>query len=85
MFTLADNAIGYVFNFGDGGTKITSLNVITNKFKTLVLKHIPLPSLPFNQDFFIILNVAMGGNFGGPVDASINSATMEIDYLRLYQ
>ena len=29
-------------------------------------------SLPFNQDFFIILNVAMGGNFGGPVDASIN-------------
>lgn len=42
-------------------------------------------SLPFNQDFFIILNVAMGGNFGGPVDASINSATMEIDYLRVYQ
>lgn len=42
-------------------------------------------SLPFNQDFFIILNVAMGGNFGGPVDVSINSATMEIDYLRVYQ
>lgn len=38
MFTLADNAIGYVFNFGDGGTKTASLNVITYKFKTLGIK-----------------------------------------------
>jgi beta-glucanase (GH16 family) len=42
-------------------------------------------SLPFNQNFFIILNVAMGGNFGGTVDPAFNSATMEIDYVRVYQ
>lgn len=41
--------------------------------------------LPFNQNFFIILNVAMGGNFGGPVDAAFTSAAMEIDYIRVYQ
>ncbi|MEP6713698.1 MAG: family 16 glycosylhydrolase [Ferruginibacter sp.] len=41
-------------------------------------------SLPFNQNFFIILNVAMGGNFGGPVDAAFTSAAMEIDYVRVY-
>lgn len=41
-------------------------------------------SLPFNQNFFIILNVAMGGTFGGPVDPAFNSATMEIDYVRVY-
>ncbi len=42
-------------------------------------------SLPFNQNFFIILNVAMGGTFAGPVDASFVSSTMEIDYVRVYQ
>jgi beta-glucanase (GH16 family) len=42
-------------------------------------------SLPFNQNFFIILNVAMGGNFGGPVDPAFVSAAMEIDYIRVYQ
>ena len=41
-------------------------------------------SLPFNQNFFIILNVAMGGNFGGPVDPAFTSAAMEIDYVRVY-
>ncbi len=42
-------------------------------------------SLPFNQNFFMILNVAMGGNFGGTVDPAITSAVMEIDYVRVYQ
>jgi beta-glucanase (GH16 family) len=42
-------------------------------------------SLPFNQNFFIILNVAMGGNFGGTVDPAFTSASMEIDYVRVYQ
>lgn len=41
-------------------------------------------TVPFNQPFFIILNVAMGGTFGGPVEASFNSAAMEIDYVRVY-
>lgn len=41
--------------------------------------------LPFNQNFFIILNIAMGGNFAGPVDPSFTSATMEVDYVRVYQ
>lgn len=43
------------------------------------------PDIPFNQPFYIILNEAMGGNFGGPVDPSVNKATMEIDYVRVYQ
>jgi PKD repeat protein len=42
-------------------------------------------SLPFNQNFFFILNVAMGGAFGGNVDPTFTSATMEIDYIRVYQ
>ncbi len=42
-------------------------------------------SLPFNSDFFLILNVAMGGNFGGTIDPAFMESTMEIDYVRVYQ
>jgi len=42
-------------------------------------------NLPFNQNFFIILNVAMGGNFGGPVDPAFSSGVMEVDYIHVYQ
>jgi beta-glucanase (GH16 family) len=42
-------------------------------------------TLPFNKDFFFILNVAMGGNFGGTVDPTFTESSMEIDYIRMYQ
>lgn len=41
-------------------------------------------NLPFNQSFFLLLNVAMGGTFGGPVDPGFTSSAMEIDYVRVY-
>lgn len=42
-------------------------------------------SLPFNKDFFLILNVAMGGTFGGTIDSAFSQSTMEIDYVRVFQ
>ena len=42
-------------------------------------------NLPFNHDFFLILNLAMGGNFAGPIDAAVNGAEMQVDYVRVYQ
>lgn len=42
-------------------------------------------AIPFNQDFFFLLNVAMGGTFGGAVDPAVSSATMEVDYIRVYK
>ncbi len=42
-------------------------------------------AMPFNQNFFLILNVAMGGDFGGTIDPAFTSAQMEIDYIRVYQ
>jgi beta-glucanase (GH16 family) len=42
-------------------------------------------TLPFNQNFFVLLNLAMGGNFGGSVDAGFTNATFEVDYVRVYQ
>jgi len=42
-------------------------------------------AIPFNHDFFLILNVAMGGTFGGTVDPAFTNATMEVDYIRVYK
>lgn len=43
------------------------------------------PDDPFHQEFFIIMNVAMGGTFGGEIDPNFISSSMEIDYVRVYQ
>ncbi|MDO1502489.1 family 16 glycosylhydrolase [Winogradskyella maritima] len=41
--------------------------------------------LPFNADFFFIMNVAMGGTLGGTIATGFDEATMEVDYIRVYQ
>ena len=41
---------------------------------------------PFDQPFYIILNLAIGGNFGGPdVDDSIFPQSFVIDHIKVYQ
>ena len=42
-------------------------------------------ALPFNWNFYIILNVAMGGDMGGEIASDFNFDTMEVDYVRVYQ
>ncbi len=42
-------------------------------------------TMPFDSDFFIILNVAVGGTLGGTnIEADLESS-MEVDYVRVYQ
>ena len=41
--------------------------------------------VPFNHDFFFILNIAMGGVFPGPIDPNLTSASMLVDYIRVYR
>ena len=41
---------------------------------------------PYNQPFYFIINVAVGGNFGGDIiDGSIFPQEFLIDYIRVYQ
>lgn len=51
---------------------------------------------PFNKPFFIIMNIAMGGNLGSDkkfetsglkngIDPKLTSVRMEVDYVRVYQ
>ncbi len=44
-------------------------------------------SWPFDQEFYLILNVAVGGHWGGTngVDNMAFPATMLVDYVRVYQ
>lgn len=42
-------------------------------------------AFPFDQDFFLILNLAMGGNLGGAVDPNFTESSFEIDYVRVYK
>jgi beta-glucanase (GH16 family) len=57
-----------------------------------LLYHVATPSdvapndWVFDHNFFILLNVAVGGNFGGFIDPSIEFPTsMRVDYVRVYQ
>ena len=46
---------------------------------------------PFNDEFFVILNLALGGNMGGSIDDNIfadpinNPILMKVDWVRVYQ
>lgn len=42
-------------------------------------------ALPFNWNFYIILNVAMGGDMGGEIASDFDFDTMEVDYVKVYQ
>ena len=40
---------------------------------------------PFDQDFYILLNLAVGGNYdGGALDPKLTEASMLVDYVRVY-
>lgn len=42
---------------------------------------------PFTSNFYIILNLALGGNMGGTINDNIfnNDVSMKVDYVRVYQ
>jgi beta-glucanase (GH16 family) len=40
---------------------------------------------PFDRPQYLILNLAMGGDLGGPVPAGFTSDRLDVDYVRVYQ
>lgn len=57
-----------------------------NLFYSFLPKNKSVEVWPFDQPFYMILNVAIGGNFGGAeVDDSIFPQEFVIDYVRVYQ
>lgn len=40
---------------------------------------------PFDKPYYLILNLAIGGNWGGEIDNTIFPNEMQIDYVRVYE
>ena len=46
----------------------------------------PVDQTAFQQEFFLLLNLAMGGDYvGNTIASSLTSASYEVDYVRVYQ
>ncbi|GET33360.1 hypothetical protein PbJCM13498_22230 [Prolixibacter bellariivorans] len=57
------------------------------KYFTFKNEHTGFEAWPFDQPFHLILNVAVGGDWGGKqgIDDSVFPQTMDVDYVRVYQ
>ena len=61
--------------------------VDSTKYFTFENRHTGWETWPFDRPFFLIMNVAVGGNWGGAqgVDPYIWPQRMEVDYVRVYE
>lgn len=73
----------HVFAIEWNNTKITAF---VDDSQYFVIDITPAELSEFHENFFIIMNVAVGGTWPGPPDAStVFPQTMEVDYVRVYQ
>ena len=42
-------------------------------------------TMPYRFPQYVLFNIAMGGNLGGTIPSNFTSATMEVDYIKIYQ
>jgi beta-glucanase (GH16 family) len=66
----------YTLIWNETSMKIYMNDILINEMETVN---------PFNQEYYFLLNIAMGGNLGGAIDPNFNNDIMEIDYVRVYQ
>lgn len=93
-----DNNTGQYKN--EGGTKMVADTATTFNLYSLVwnqneirisfndqvfyIKQID-NSMPYRFPHYILFNIAMGGNLGGTIPTNFSQATIEVDYIRVYQ
>lgn len=79
---LMDNATGEFNLYAVEWTK-EKIRILVNE---IVINEVRNNSnIPYNHDYFILLNLAIGGGFAGPVDPALSEASFEIDYVRVYE
>jgi beta-glucanase (GH16 family) len=66
---------------------LLEFSVDGKKYFTTIKDGSDYKTWPFNQRFHLLMNIAVGGNWGGAqgVDDSIWPQRMEVDYVRVYQ
>ncbi|RIA09084.1 glycosyl hydrolase family 16 [Flavobacteriaceae bacterium MAR_2010_72] len=55
------------------------------QYYVIDIRNSAIPDSPFHSNFFMILNVALGGSLGGTIPGNFTESVMEIDYVRVYQ
>jgi beta-glucanase (GH16 family) len=89
---------GLVYNLPSNGNYYDDFHIFTldwdstsvkwymdgNLYHTFTKDNINPYHWPFDKQFYIILNNAIGGDLGGTVDDSSMPQTMEVDYVRVY-
>ena len=48
-------------------------------------KNADVEEWPFNQPMYLILNLAIGGNWGGAIDDSIFPVSLQFKYVNVYE
>ena len=81
---LADTFHVYMLNWDEGEIRIYIDDELYFTFKNEKKTH---KEWPFDQRFHLLMNIAVGGNWGGTmgIDESVFPQTMEVDYVRVYQ
>jgi beta-glucanase (GH16 family) len=64
------NAIDFYFN--------------NNKYYSITASQVKPNAWVFNQEFFLILNLATGGNFEPNIDPTVQTGSLSVDYIRYY-
>lgn len=71
----------------DWDAETMRIGVDNNYYFEIKNEHSDRAAWPFNEPEYLLLNIAVGGNWGGQkgVDSTIYPVRMEIDYVRVYQ
>jgi len=82
--TVSDQFHTYAINWTPDQIEFLVDNEVYNTFSNNGNGH---KAWPFDQPFHLILNIAVGGNWGGRngIDESIWPQRMEVDYVRIYK
>ena len=88
VYTLASGQFNDGFHVFAIDWNTTSITWSVDGIEYLTIEASDLPqgaTWVFNDDFFIILNVAVGGNYvGDPDETTVFPQTMLVDYVRVY-
>ena len=84
---VADPAKRFHVYAAEWGPEAISLSVDQKQYFTFPNEHTGAEAWPFDAEFYLILNIAVGGSWGGQkgVDDSIFPQRMLVDYVRVYQ
>ncbi len=83
--TVEDTFNTYAIDWKEGEISWSVDGQVYQTLKSWSSAGVPFPA-PLDQSFYVIVNLAVGGNWPGNPDATTSfPARMEVDYVRVYQ